>query len=538
MTVRSAVAGLVLVLAAVTIAAHLRFVDPFEVVDLKPRVDALEYEEAFRSLVRGDGYWLTIGASRYPPRYPPGFSLLAAAMEPLFGVERGAAVRTVFLCALLTVLVAAGLAYQLGGALPAGVAALLVAISPLHVVFSKHVMSGVPSGLLVVLVAAWLVHDLRHGLAPASTLALAVLVGLSVSVRTSNVALLPAVLMTELYFSGRIGETAGAKPERNSRVTRGLALAMGVGCGIAPILLYNGSRFGAPWRTGYEVWHGAGWRLAYSLRSPFRGGSSNLGYYAEALTGFGDLYAWPVSLCIVLGGWALWRRRSQGRPFVVFVAAFVAATGAIYVPFFWQNVRFLLPALPLLLVLAAQSVGESVPRAARTVAWACIVATAVVAWSSPGRYELSSDAQTETAYLRSIAEVIEPDAVLVMRSSVFLFEGIVRNEGTDRLWVPVRRDRHLRRIERYGISSANGAPLPSWLLLDVVEGPRLDGEEIMARLAQVTRMGRPVYFATSPRDFEVSYAAELRRAIQARFELQSALRHRDWELFRLVERPG
>ena len=532
MALRSSLSAVALVLVAVAIAAHLRFVDPSEVADLKPRPDALEYEEAARSIVRGDGYWLGIGEAKYPPRYPPGMSLLVAASSPAFGVARGAGVRTVLACALLTVLVAAALAWRLGGGWPAAAAALLLAIAPLHVVWSKHVMSDVPSALLVTIVAAWLVVDAARARSTLRTLARAALVGLSVGVRTANVALLPALAVAELWCAAGRRASPGATGRRRARVATGLALAAGFAVGLAPLLLYNGVRFGAPWRSGYDLWHGAEFDLGHALRSPLATGSGNLRFYATALAGLGDLYAWPLALGVVLGALVLWRGRPAGRALLAFVALLVAALLAIYVPFFWQDTRFLLPALPLLLVVAAQGTAASSPRLVRGLTWACIVATAAIAWRAPERYALPYDARAETDHLRAIAGVIEPDAVLVMRTGVFPFADVVRTPGTDRLWVPVGRCPHLRMIERYGIVAADDAPLPSWLLLDVVEAP-FDGAQAAARLEEVVRTGRPVYFATSPRDFEVPYAGRLRTVVEEAFDLRPVLRHRDWELFRL-----
>ena len=69
--------------------AWLRWSEPREAADLKPRPDALEYEEGARSLARGDGYLLVIDGKSYPLRYPPGLSLLIAASFPFTGSEPG-----------------------------------------------------------------------------------------------------------------------------------------------------------------------------------------------------------------------------------------------------------------------------------------------------------------------------------------------------------------------------------------------------------------------------------------------------------------
>src|SRR5262249_48917693 len=65
--------GLVIALAAGT---AVRWTPPGDVEDLRPRPDALEYEEGARNLAAGEGYCLIMDGGCYPPRYPPGFSML------------------------------------------------------------------------------------------------------------------------------------------------------------------------------------------------------------------------------------------------------------------------------------------------------------------------------------------------------------------------------------------------------------------------------------------------------------------------------
>src|SRR5258706_15528072 len=125
--------GVAILLLTILVGVYLRFVEPDEIVDLKPRPDAIEYEEGARNLARGDGYWLEIEGKKYPPRYPPGFSLIPAAARPIVGAIPGAGIRVVFFSALVGMVASWALARHAGGPFAGLVAALVVGISPLDI---------------------------------------------------------------------------------------------------------------------------------------------------------------------------------------------------------------------------------------------------------------------------------------------------------------------------------------------------------------------------------------------------------------------
>src|ERR1700730_17897776 len=102
--------GLVLLVGALA-----RWTWPVDVQDLRPRPDALEYEEAARNLATGEGYCLILDGERYPPRYPPGFSaLLVAAMWFTKG-EPGAGIWVVLASALVGIIATWALGLLTGG---------------------------------------------------------------------------------------------------------------------------------------------------------------------------------------------------------------------------------------------------------------------------------------------------------------------------------------------------------------------------------------------------------------------------------------
>ncbi|MBM4246013.1 MAG: hypothetical protein FJ148_19800, partial [Deltaproteobacteria bacterium] len=165
--------------AVLLLAALLRWTPADRVADLRPWPDALEYEEVARSLYAGRGYLLWIGGDAYPPRYPPGTSLLIAATMPLAGTVSGAGIVAVLACALAAVAGTYVLAAMAGGTVSGLVAALLLALSPLHVQWSRAVMSDVPASAAVVWLAVGVLALLARRARPATWLLLGVACGLA-----------------------------------------------------------------------------------------------------------------------------------------------------------------------------------------------------------------------------------------------------------------------------------------------------------------------------------------------------------------------
>src|SRR5262245_59868404 len=152
-----AFAGLAVALA---LGLALRAVAPATIEDLRPRPDALEYEEAARNILAGRGYSLVIEGSPYSPRYPFGFSLLLVPVFWLWDAGPGSGVVLVLACALATIAAAWRLSRDAAGPFAGSVAAVLVAASPVHVRWSRVVMSDVPAAcattwLVVGVVAAF-----------------------------------------------------------------------------------------------------------------------------------------------------------------------------------------------------------------------------------------------------------------------------------------------------------------------------------------------------------------------------------------------
>src|SRR5262249_14369232 len=175
-----------------------------------------------------------------------------------------------------------------GGAASAVVAALLLALSPLHVRWSRAVMSDVPTATATALLALGAICCLRRDTRPPAWLALGIAIGLAALLRTT--CMLVAV-PTALMLLGSGG------------VARLLAFGAGVAIGLLPTAAYDAVRFGSPLASGYEYWVAAdffGW--ANVTGRPADGGTeSNLVFYGRQLAGLGSLWSWPVAVLIATG---------------------------------------------------------------------------------------------------------------------------------------------------------------------------------------------------------------------------------------------
>src|SRR5207245_5185286 len=105
------------------------------------------------------------------------------------------------------------------------------------------------------------------------------------------------------------------------------------------------------------------------------GTEPNLSFYARTLAGLGDLYPWPWAVLIALGAaCALRSKRRDERAVVMLGALFLGLLCGVYVTFFWQASRFLVPALPLLVALAGLPFASRRARALRPDSWPLVLA--------------------------------------------------------------------------------------------------------------------------------------------------------------------
>jgi hypothetical protein len=510
-------------LALLAVAGYARWTPPARAGDLRPRPDALEYEAGARSMVRGSGYWLVVEGRRYPPRYPPGFSALLAPIFFAWDQGPGTGVVAVFVAALLGIALVMRATDLAAGPLAGLVAGVLLAASPSHVRWSRAVMSDVPSAALVALAALLLVGAVRARGTTWSLVASGVLIGLAASVRATNVLLVvPAMLVVATLGGG---------------VRRAFVLAVACFAGLVPLLLYDVATFGRPLATGYAVWApGMTFATTYLSAPPVGGGTiGNLPFYARELAGSGELYPWPWTLLVGLGGGCAARSaRPAERAIVVLAASFLLLLVGTYALFFWQDVRFFLPALPLLVALGGLPLAPHRARATRLVGAGLLVAGAVVLARQPDLYRPDKFFD-EPGVLRELAAKTERDAALLVRTNEHFF-GLLLRDDAERTWIPLGPDAHLFAVRWLGLKPVDpAAPHAAWID-DALTGP-FAGAQAEAAVHRLLAAGHPVY-VSSLLAFQVPFYRELMDVLRARFVLERVATSARAELYRVRERAA
>lgn len=261
----------------------------------------------------------TVGTSELAPTYPVGFPLLIAAAAPLpVTLETQTAVVMLLHTLAGTLLTfwlarACGLSHAL-----AGLAALILATSPVYLFVSVSPMSDVPAMVwtTAAVLASWQSRrDARWALAGGAALSIAVLIR-----PTNALALLPMLVCL------------GLSPRRWL-----LTIAAGVP-GAALFFAYNIGAYGAPLATGY---------LQHERLFSIDNIAPSLRHYASWL----PVVLTPI-VVLALGLPALLRRSG---PLAVALMLWAISFPAFYATYAytyetWWYTRFLLPAFPPLIV--------------------------------------------------------------------------------------------------------------------------------------------------------------------------------------------
>ncbi len=299
------------------------------------------------------------------PTYPPGLPLLMTGLLVLFG--RDGPFFVVPLLGGLTIVAAFLIGRRVAGEVCGLATAALLLTSPVFLFQLKEPMSDVP-------VTAWWLLALL--LASRSTPWLIFSGGLAASaaiLTRPNLVPLAAVLgMLVLLYSAK---------ELRSRILNACLFSAAVAPGCIAVAVVNAKLYGSPFSSGY-----GGMSALFSIDYLWTNLSQYLRWLLDMETPF--ILLAPV-------GWFLLRRREdshddarfrpKGRLSSLFVAFAVTlyACYAVYVPFDnWTFLRFLLPAISLLLLLCALTVCDLGERLHSFLARFLVVACFVVflAW--------------------------------------------------------------------------------------------------------------------------------------------------------------
>jgi hypothetical protein len=264
------------------------------------------------------------------PVYPPGLPLL---MAPLTWIHPHAVFLVVPLCAVFTLWCCLRLGRELEDEQAGILGAVLLSVSATFLLQAMQPMSDVP------VTAAWLAALLLARRPSPTAPALAGLVAsLAVMIRPN---LAPLVLFVIVTCA-----TAQAEGSRGRTLVRMLVCAACMLPGIVVLGYIQNARYGSPLGSGYGSFHDL-FGLA-NIRP-------NLSRYPRWLTMAHSPFLWLWLLA------PLWFRHASARARILgwIGYGFTAAVIAAYLPYVyfrpdeWSYTRFLLPALPFILVFAA-----------------------------------------------------------------------------------------------------------------------------------------------------------------------------------------
>ncbi len=488
-------------LLALAVGGALRWTPAEAVADLRPRPDALEYEEAARSLLAGRGYTLPIAGELQPPRYPAGMSLAIAPVLWASGGQPGSGRLVVWLAALATLAGVWRLVRPVAGTIGALVAALVVASSPAHVSWSKAVMSDVPAAAVVTWLACMAVGG-EAARSPWRAALFGVAVGASSLVRLS----LPLIALPLVLVRCRHGRD-------------GAACVAGIVLGLVPVLAMNAVSFGAPWRTGYDYWvRWPSFDVHAAFAPPFGATQGNVPAYLRLLAGRGSLYSPAVALCALLGAVVAWRAGSARRRTAVAALGVILATLGVYAAYFWQSERFVLPIVPMAATLAGLAVGDGVGWLVRGPLLVALGAGVAITVATPGVFDPPDRNLHEVETLTALQQATPPDAVILARTSVLLAERYLRADGADRIWVSIDADQHLQVLHLRG-EDPESRPGGRWIEPAVASVGDMD--RTAAMLARHLAAGRRAFIVAQPNS-HLPFMGALDQTLHTRFALRPA----------------
>lgn len=204
-------------------------------------------------------------------------------------------------------------------------------VLPFSTVFFSHILSAVLGFVAFILLERERETSPRPWLAGAAGLA----AGLAVTVEYPLG--LVAVALSAYFLGGA------------ERVRRGIAYAVGVATGVAPLLAFNVWAFGSPFHLSYEGWHEAGSKPLpglFGITFPSLDSLLSILFYPGGVA--------PILVPAIVGAVILWRRGDRwvaAIPMLV-TALFLLYDSANTTPFGGASPgpRYVIPALPFLAV--------------------------------------------------------------------------------------------------------------------------------------------------------------------------------------------
>jgi hypothetical protein len=276
------------------------------------------------------GYRPSAEPGRIAPVYPPGFPLLLA---PAWYLSPSYVYYVVPLFGGLAVWLCYRLGRALGDPLAGGLAAALLSVSPAMLFQNAQPMSDVPA------TACWLGSLLLAGVPGAWRAATAgALTSLAILIRPNLAPLAIAPLVLVVWLA----------PDPRARVRHAALFVAAAIPGAAALAWIQHVRYGSPLASGYG---------SISVLFSWENIPPNLRQYPKWLTDTHTPFVWFCALAPLALARASPRARALGWSALLVVAAIFS----LYLPYVafkrheWTYLRFLLPAIPLMLLLASRA---------------------------------------------------------------------------------------------------------------------------------------------------------------------------------------
>lgn len=358
-----------IVVTTLIVGTIARFSTPDMALDTIPRPDGVHYAAISANLLTRGSFMIPTGPHLLPPRYMPGVSFVMCLTQFLNPGNLGLGVIAVFLCSCAAVILIFRLTERLFSRAVAVVAALLLSLSPSYGYYSGQLVSEIPWGLSILFCVSLLVLYPRSTLCYASA---GLIAGLGMLFKAPHAGVVTAAT---LFVFG----IALLQRDRFWKTT--LSFGFGTAIGLAAWLVYNRLVLQAWFATPYPIYwpeyaSGKVFHHGYLLGSTidnYRFGTTvlgNLPYYTLTFLGLDprpDRMPWIPPLAMIFIGSAF--VRNAFGSFGPAAKRFLAVTLLLFVflaaPFFfyaWQDVRFFLPVVPLLFILAAVPIASVLSR--------------------------------------------------------------------------------------------------------------------------------------------------------------------------------
>jgi hypothetical protein len=401
------------------------FEPPFAASDLTIAPDSVEYSTAAWRLVYEGRYAVTINGNAYPPRYPPGFALLALApVYQLLGRDPGIGIYGILFWSLVGVAAAFAIGRRLGG-IPSGLlAGASVLLLPDYQKYSQMIMSDATcTAMTLVLLLVYL----RLSSAPNNWrgwLTAGVIAAMAASIRPTALSATLPFLLLALHTS----------PRRRS-LSNGALFFLPILLYAALQMVYNFRVFGSPFRSGYQFWCPVPYDY---LHLTF--GISHIGFNARA--------AWQSGLFILLAiitiMFLVLRRSTQTgdaysvarRDSLRFILLTAAPLTLFHLLYFFPEPRFFLPAAGLFAAMAGAMLGTLLQRAsdrsAVIAAAAALVLVLFLAFSRP----------TTNPTRRHAVDLFDntlPRSALLISNIDPVYLDFFLNRSTERVILPLSR---------------------------------------------------------------------------------------------------